>query len=242
MCLNKYPVIYLDVTDFTTRPVPRTELAAVIERNLREEVNPTMFRNDMAEVESKDDVLTVLIHLGYLSYDWRLSVCYLPNREVAGEMENAVRANKWKPVIDAIQTSDRLLQALLRGDAQAVAKGIETVHRQEVNLFKYNDENSLACVISLAFYAARNDYHVHREYQTGDGYADLVLIPRKHVTKPAVVIELKYDHTADTAIAQIKQRHYPETIQAYTGNILLVGISYSREDKTHTCQIETYTK
>jgi len=208
----------------------------------RVEVNPTMFRNDMAEVESKDDVLTVLIHLGYLSYDWRSSVCYLPNREVAGEMENAVRANKWKPVIDAIQTSDRLLQALLRGDAQAVAKGIETVHRQEVSLFKYNDENSLACVISLAFYAARNDYHVHREYQTGDGYADLVLIPRKHVTKPAVVIELKYDHTADTAIAQIKQRHYPEAIQAYTGNILLVGISYSREDKTHTCQIETYTK
>ena len=205
-------------------------------------VNPTMFRNDMHEVHSKDDVLTVLIHLGYLSYDWQSSMCYLPNLEVSMEMENAIRANNWKPVIDALQQSDRLLQALLRGNAEAVAQGVEAVHRQEVSLFKYNDENSMACVISLAFYAARNDFHVHREYQTGDGYADLVLIPRKNVAKPAVVIELKYDHTTDTAIAQIKQKHYPEKIQEYTGDILLVGISYDRDTKEHTCLIERYVK
>ena len=205
-------------------------------------VNPTMFRNDMAEVTSKDDVLTVLIHLGYLSYDWQTSMCYLPNLEVSMEMENAIRANNWKPVITAIEASDRLLQSLLRGNAEAVASGVEAVHRQEVSLFKYNDENSMACVISLAFYAARNDFHVHREYQIGDGYADLVLIPRKNVAKPAVIIELKYAHTTDTAIAQIKQKHYPEKIQEYTGDILLVGISYDRETKQHACQIERYVK
>jgi RecB family endonuclease NucS len=109
-------------------------------------------------------------------------------------------------------------------------------------LFKYNDENSLACVISLAFYAARNDFHVHREYQTGDGYADLVLIPRKNVAKPAVVIELKYDKTIDTAISQIKQKHYPEKVQEYTGDLLLAGINYDTETKQHTCQIERWTK
>ncbi|MCR5159121.1 MAG: PD-(D/E)XK nuclease domain-containing protein [Prevotella sp.] len=99
----------------------------------------------------------------------------------------------------------------------------------------------MACVISLAFYAARNDFHVHREYQTGDGYADLVLIPRKNVNKPAVVIELKYDKTVGTAIDQIHQKHYPEKVADYTGDILLCGISYDREAKTHSCQIEHWT-
>jgi hypothetical protein len=200
------------------------------------------FSNDMHDVESRDDVLTVLIHLGYLSYDRETRRCYIPNREVADEMESAIKKNNWKPVIDALQQSERLLNDLFRGNAEAVASGVEAVHRQEVSLFKYNDENSMACVISLAFYAARNDFHVHREYQTGDGYADLVLIPRKNVTKPAVVIELKYDKTTDTAISQIKQKHYPEKIQEYSGDILLVGISYNQDTKKHKCHIEQYMK
>ncbi len=199
------------------------------------------FNNDLHEVTSRDDVLTVLIHLGYLSYDRETRECYLPNREVAIEMESAVRKTNWLGVIEAIKTSERLLQSLLRGDAEAVARGVETVHRQEVSLFKYNDENSMACVISLAFYAARNDFHVHREYQTGDGYADLVLIPRKNVNKPAVVIELKYNKTVGTAIDQIKEKHYPEKVADYTGDILLCGISYDREAKTHSCRIERCT-
>ncbi|MCR5157963.1 MAG: ATP-binding protein [Prevotella sp.] len=204
-------------------------------------VTPETFGNDMHEVTCRDDVLTVLIHLGYLSFDWRVEECYVPNREVSIEMENAVRKNNWKPIIEAIEASERLLQSLLRGDAEAVAAGVERVHRQEVSLFKYNDENSMACVISLAFYAARNDFHVHREYQTGDGFADLVLIPRKNVNKPAVVVELKYDKAVGTAIDQIHQKHYPEKVADYTGDILLCGISYDREAKTHSCRIEHWT-
>ena len=200
------------------------------------------FSNDMHDVDSRDDVLTLLIHLGYLSYDRETQRCHLPNREVADEMESAIKKNNWRAVIDALQQSERLLQALLRGNSEAVAQGVEAVHRQEVSLFKYNDENSMACVISLAFYAARNDFHVHREYQTGDGYADLVLIPRKNVSKPAVVIELKYDKTTNTAISQIKQKHYPEKIQEYTGDILLVGINYDQNTKQHTCCIERMVK
>ena len=207
----------------------------------RSSVRVVGFNNDLHDVTSRDDVLTVLIHLGYLSYDRETRECYLPNREVAIEMESAVRKTNWQGVIQAIKTSERLLQSLLRGDAEAVAAGVERVHRQEVSLFKYNDENSMACVISLAFYAARNDFHVHREYQTGDGYADLVLIPRKNVNKPAVVIELKYDKTVGTAIDQIHQKHYPEKVADYTGDILLCGISYDREAKTHSCQIEHWT-
>lgn len=65
-------------------------------------VNPTRFQNDMSVVRSKDDVLTVLIHLGYLSYDFENAECYIPNREVAGEMVNAVEDNNWAGVVTAL--------------------------------------------------------------------------------------------------------------------------------------------
>ena len=205
----------------------------------RVKVNPETFHNDLHEIRCRDDVLTVLIHLGYLSYDDEKRVCYIPNYEVSIEMENAIRLNNWKPVINAIETSDRLLLALLRGKEDVVAEGVEKVHRENISFFKYNDENSLACVISLAFYTARNDFHVHREYPTGDGYADIVLIPRKNVSKPAIVIELKYDKTTDTAISQIKNRNYPDKLAEYSGDLLLVGINYNPDTKHHTCSIES---
>ena len=207
----------------------------------RAKVDPTGFQNDLSEVHSRDDVLTVLIHLGYLSYDRVNSECYIPNKEVAGEMVNAVKANKWKHVTEALEQSEHLLQATLRGDADTVARMLEQYHSDDTSILSYNDENSLSCVISLAYYYARNDYYVIREMPTGKGYADLVLLPRKNVSKPALVIELKKDEAAGTAITQIKERRYPQAIEKYTGDILLVGISYDRKTKAHDCQIERLT-
>jgi len=208
----------------------------------RVKVNPTKFQNDLSIVRSKDDVLTLLIHLGYLSYEWRRSECYVPNREVAGEMVNAVEENRWEHVVNALEQSERLLQATLRGDADTVARMMDDAHTENTSILSYNDENSLACVVSLAYYYARNDYHFHREYPTGCGYADLVLIPRKNVESPALVVELKKDSTVEAAISQIKQRKYPQQVADYTGDILLVGINYDGETKRHTCQIERWTK
>ena len=204
----------------------------------RSKVEPTMFQNDMSIVRSKDDVLTVLIHLGYLSYDRRRSECYIPNREVAGEMVNAVKSNKWRHVVDALDESERLLQATLEGDEEAVAKGIGIVHDENTSILSYNDENSLACVLSLAYYYAKNDYVMHREMASGKGFADIVLIPRKNVDSPAIVIELKCDKKAVSAIDQIKSKDYPAKVREYTDNILLVGINYDRKTKRHSCVIE----
>jgi len=201
-------------------------------------VDPTGFANDMADVRSKDDVLTVLIHLGYLSYNWRRDECYIPNREVAGEMVNAVKANKWKPVVDALEKSEQLLQATLDGDEQAVAQGVEAAHDDNTSILSYNNENSLACVLAIAYYYARNDYIVHRELPTGKGFADIVLIPRKNVDTPAMVIELKVDRDADSAIDQIRRRQYPAKVASYADRLLLVGIGYDRQTKKHTCRIE----
>ena len=205
-------------------------------------VDPAGFSNDISEIRSRDDVLTVLIHLGYLSYDRRVQECFIPNLEVAKEMENAIKANNWKEVVTALKYSRDLLKATLRGDSDYVAHALRAMHSDETNAFSYNDENSLACVISLAYYYARNDYHIHREYPTGEGYADLVLIPRKNVSSPALVIELKYDKSTQAAISQIKARNYPQAVADYTGDILLVGINYDKKTKLHECQIERWQK
>jgi len=201
-------------------------------------VNPTSFINDMAEVDSIDDVLTVLIHLGYLSYDRDTKECFIPNLEVAGEMENAVKANNWKPVVDALKASEQLLHDTLDGDEEAVARGVDAAHDENTSILSYNNENSLACVLSIAYYYARNDYVMHRELATGRGFADIVLIPRKNVQSPAIVLELKYNKDADSAISQIHRQQYPDKIAQYTGNLLLVGINYDKEQKTHECKIE----
>ena len=203
-------------------------------------VDTTEFRNDMRIIRSKNDVLTVLIHLGYLAYDGDAQECYLPNKEVADEMNNAISATTWEPLVKTIKNSKSLLEATISGNEQAVAKGIDQAHDEHTSILSYNDENSLACVLSVAYIWARNEYIIHREYATGKGYADLVMIPRRNVSKPALVIELKFNHSADTAIDQIKRKDYPEKIDDYTGDILLVGINYDKESKQHTCKIETY--
>ena len=201
-------------------------------------VNTTKFQNDMSVIRSRDDVLTVLIHLGYLSYDRRTEECRIPNREVAGEMVNAVEEVNWTRVINALEQSKQLLQATLDGDCEAVARGVEAAHDENTSILSYNNENSLACVLSIAYYYARNDYVIHRELSSGKGFADLVLIPRKNVDSPAIIIELKYNRDAEGAIAQIHRKQYPAKVAQYANNLLLVGINYDRQTKTHECKIE----
>ena len=203
-------------------------------------VRTSGFQNDMSIINTKDDVFTVLIHLGYLSFDRTRNECYIPNLEVSGEMESAVISNKWTHVVDTLQQSERLLQATLDGDEEAVAQGVDAVHDENTSILSYNDENSLACVLSIAYYYAKNDYVMHRELATGKGFADLVLIPRKHVDSPAIVLELKYNQDADSAIDQIKRKQYPAKMAECTDNLLLVGINYDKQQKTHTCRIEKY--
>ena len=201
-------------------------------------VNTTGFQNDMHAVNSRNDVLTVLIHLGYLAYDRDTNKCYIPNKEVADEMNNAVNATEWKQLAKALENSQHLLADTIAGNEQAVSQAIDIAHDEHTSILAYNDENSLACVLSIAYIWAKNEYIIHREYATGKGYADLVMIPRRNVAKPALVIELKFNHSTDTALDQIKRKKYPSKLSEYTGDILLVGISYDKEKKQHTCKIE----
>lgn len=208
-------------------------------------VNTTKFQNDLSIIRSKDDVLTVLIHLGYLSYDKKKGECYIPNKEVRLEMTNAVEDTGWKRLTDALAASEQLLESTLEGNEEAVAHGIELAHDTNTSILSYNDENSLACVLTIAYYHAMNDYVIHRELATGKGFADLVFIPRRNVDKPAMVLELKFNKDAEAAIEQIKRKNYPAKVAEYTGDLILVGINYDKDGpdgKQHSCVIERMRK
>lgn len=203
-------------------------------------VNTDTFENDMTSFKSRDDVLTVLIHLGYLAYDKGRKEVYVPNEEVRTAFANAVSGTDWTPVVEAIQRSEKLLADTWRKDEQAVAKGVEAVHMANASLLEYNNENTLSCVIALAYYNAVNEYTLVREMPSGNGYADLIFLPRKHSDKPVMIVELKYNRSAEGAIEQIKDRQYPKALEHWNNDkpMLLIGINYDRKTKEHTCHIE----
>jgi len=149
----------------------------------------------MNTFNSVDDVLTLLVHLGYLTYNFEKSTVRIPNEEVKGEFINSIEdLGDWSSVVGAIAKSDQLLQAIWNKEESIVAECVQKVHEQNTSILKYNDENALSCVISLALYSAKNYYTIIRELPSGKGYADLVFVPyKKSIDKPAIVVELKWD-------------------------------------------------
>lgn len=217
---------------------------AVVRMLAREEIriNTGTFENDMTTFATKDDVLTLLVHLGYLTFDGTRETVAIPNKEVSQEYVNAISTMDWQEVIHSVEASRKLLTSLWEMDSQAVAEGIDRAHR-EISILEYNDENSLSCTVNLAFYFAREYYTIIRELPSGKGFADICLIPRKlHMDKPAAVIELKWDKDAAGAIAQIKDKNYVDALRDYEGNLILAGISYDKKTKAHTCVIEKVQK
>ena len=203
-------------------------------------VNSLRFSNDMHRIECKDDVLTLLCHLGYLSYNSLTKCASIPNYEVRQEFEAAVADTGWAEVMAALQQSEHLMECVLEGESDKVAALVEQVHQQNTSLLKYNNENALACVLSLAFYTTRARYQMIRELPSGKGFADIVLLPLRGVDAPAIVLELKWNQTADTAIAQIKRQEYAGALSAFAGRVLLVGINYDKKTKKHECRIERW--
>lgn len=200
-------------------------------------INPTKFQNDMTTLRSADDIFTLLVHLGYLTFDFYTKCVWIPNSEVAQEFINSIEDGGWEDVMKAINASDKLLQATINSDEQTVAELIDKAHSENTSILKYNDENSLSCVISIAYYSAKRTYTVERELPAGKGYADLVFKPRRNNSNPAMIVELKYNKSAESAIQQIKDKYYPDCLKDYSGEVLLVGISYD-DNKRHCCRIE----
>lgn len=205
-------------------------------------VNIGSFANDMATFHSEDDVLTLLIHLGYAAYDYDSKIVQIPNEEVRAEYVNSVSASDWGEVSRSLKDSANTLEAIWQGRESQVAEAIRQAHF-ETSHIQYNDENALSYTISLALYAARNFYTVHRESAGGKGFADLVFLPRKKFQeKPALVVELKWDKSTEGALEQVRKKKYCRSLEEYQGGLLLVGVNYDKKTKEHSCKIEKYLK
>ena len=200
-------------------------------------VQTTSFQNDMTTFKSKDDVLTLLIHLGYLGYNSSDHTCYIPNKEVVDSFVNSIRSSDWHETTKALLNSRELLEATWRQNEEAVARYIEEAHLN-TSILTYNDENALSYTLALAYIYARNHYTMIREMPTGKGFADIVLIPYRD--NPAMIIELKWNQEVKTAIDQIKEKKYPKGLEKYKENLLIVGISYDKKTKKHICHIEKH--
>ena len=202
------------------------------------EVDTECFKNDLAEIHSKVDALTALIHLGYLGYDKDMLSAYVPNYEVAKAFQSALKTGEWKDIAATISKCDTLLMATIKGNAEKVAELIELAHETYTSILKYNDENALSCVLTMAYFTAPAYYNIIREMPSGKGGADFVFLPRANAgNRPAMIVELKYNQSADTALKQIKEKRYQGALSGYQGKILLVGINYDSE-KHHTCVID----
>ena len=198
-------------------------------------LNTNKFQNDMTTFKSKDDVLTLLIHLGYLGYNSSNQTCYIPNKEVTSSFVASVEDSSWNETTKALLNSRELLEATWNQDEKKVAKYIEEAHL-DTSILTYNNENALSYTISIAYMYARNYYTIVREMPSGKGYADMVLIPKDN--KTAMIIELKWNQDVETAITQIKEKKYPKVLEEYKDNLLIVGITYDKKTKKHICRIE----
>lgn len=204
-------------------------------------VNTLTFKNDPANIQSKDDVITYLIHLGYLGYNEKDETAFIPNEEIRHELINAVKSTNWSDLIHFQYESNHLLDATLSMNTQEVAEQIQKIHSEYASSIQYNDENSLSSVLTIAYLSSMQYYFKPiRELLTGKGFADFIYILKPEYIRdyPALIVELKWNKNAKTALEQIKNKDYPEAIKQYTGNIILVAINYDKKSKNHECIIE----
>ena len=223
------------------------EAVALLMDGGRLAIDTSTYENDMTTFTGRDDVLSLLIHLGYLGFDDERSEVFIPNREILDEFKTSTKGKEWVSTFKSFETSQELLEATWNGDEEKVAELVEDAHNQAGNK-TYNDEAALSYGIQLAFYAARKYYTTILELDTGKGYADVVYLPApQYAEKPALLIELKYGHSADIAMDQIRRQKYLDRFEHYKGNILVIGINYNREVppdhpefKHHSCRIEKW--
>lgn len=209
------------------------------------EVDVSSFQNDMTSFSNKDDVLTYLIHLGYLAYNQTTETAFIPNEEIRQELIKATKRKKWDELVAFQRESVELLDATLDMDCELVENTIEKIHMEYVSMIQYNDENSLSSVLAIGYLSAMQYYFKPiRELPSGRGFADFVFIPKLEYAMdyPALIVELKWNKNVETAIEQIRTKKYPASIEQYTGEILLVGINYDKKTKKHQCKIEKYSK
>lgn len=189
------------------------------------------------QLTTRDEILSAMVVYGFLAY--HDGVLRIPNYELMEKFQDVLERESFGEIKAIADCSKEVLEATLAMDEQRVSKLLEQVHDREIPFLKYNDENSLSCVVTLCYLYARNYYDIKREEKSGKGYCDYLFVPKRK-GKPAIILELKAGHSSEQAIAQIKQKNYMQQVE-HCDEILLVGISYDGE-KQHSCKIEKWEK
>ena len=202
------------------------------------EVYTDDFENDFETFNSSDDVLTLMIHLGYLVYNDETEQARIPNEELRIEFKRLLNRPSNKRLSELVQASEKLLQDTLNGNETEVVNTIVRVREMNYAPMFYNNEQALRYVIKFAYIICIDYYLKVEELPTGHGIADVVFIPKRDTALPAMIVELKWNETADSAIEQIKEKRYPTILEGYVGEMVLVGINYNEKSKKHSCKIE----
>lgn len=214
----------------------RNDVIEMVARNPIDIIIDEEYRAGQGNPRTRKEIYSAMIVYGFLSYyEGRITI---PNKELMKEFERALRDESFGIVSDMLSKSERILKATLQGDSVTVAKAIDDIHNSEIPILKYNDENSLSCVITLAYLHARNYYKIEREEKSGKGYADFMFHPRKN-GEIAFILELKMNESVDNAIRQIQEKEYAKKFIKENENkkILAVAICYNSKNKEHECKI-----
>ena len=203
------------------------------------EVDVDDFENDFESFKDKDDVLTLLVHLGYLTYHENEGTVRIPNQEILSEYHKFLKSskvnNEWVKLLDA---SKQLLDDTIAGKTETVIESIKNIRHTNYAPTFYNNEQALRYVIKFAYIYALGQYMKVEELPSGHGIADVVYIPKRFSPLPSLLIELKWDKSDGGAIKQIKENDYPALLAGYGGDIILVGINYDPSTDEHSCVIE----
>jgi len=238
--------------NYWTETGPMNEIAECIEHNVDEvredivklvsgipiEAELNGYSAAEQRLETRDEILSAMVVYGFLSY--YKGFLKIPNGELMEKYQKVLARDSMGEVKEIVDSSKKILDATLAMDEAKVAELLEAVHDREIPFLKYNDENSLSCVITLCYLYARKDYWIRREEKSGKGYCDYLFYPKKSGT-PAIILELKTGDTAEDAIAQIKEKQYMKKAMG-NGAVLLVGIAYDKIKKIHHCRIKKYDR
>ena len=205
------------------------------------EIDTAGYDNDLY-YDTRDGALTMFVHLGYLSYNQDTGTVHIPNEEIRLEFARTLRKTSNRETMKHVQESDQLILDTIHGNEEAVAAQIKKVHLESSSIMNRNGESSLRAAIQVAYFAYKDYYVKFEELGTGEGYADIVYIPKQGKGVPILLVELKWKKDAETAIQQIKTKGYAKGLEDFGSEMLLVGISYDVDEKDYECKIEKWER
>ena len=203
-------------------------------------VNTSSFQNNLNQIKDRDDVMTILVHLGYLAYDSVRRTVRIPNLEIRQTFLNTIKSGNSREFINRIKRCEEAIQATIDEDEERLGEIVKEIHDTSPPKH-YNNEQSLRTVILNTYdYTPMCYYTTFEELSSGQGYCDILCLPQAGIPKPPLIIELKWNKDAKEAIEQIKEKNYTDFLKkiSYKGDVLLIGISYDPDTKEHICKIE----